>query len=318
MNEAHDQAKRLRELVQEAAGMGNMHNGKEAMTARVIAVASGKGGVGKSNFSVNLAVQMRKLDKRVVIIDADFGLANVEILFGIPPMNTVSDVLNGKMDIEDALTVGPMGVLFLSGGTGMNALGDLNESQVARLVDGFLKLDTMTDFIIIDTRAGVNRTVLNMIKAATETIIITTPDPTAIADAYALIKSIKTQGTGISSIKLVVNCCGTKTEASDVFEKLNGVSTRFLGINLAFLGYVPTDPQLVKAVRSQRPVSMMYPNADSSERFRYIALDFLEMESEKRNSIQQFVLKMLGKFRDTNPKPGDVACILNNLEAAAE
>jgi flagellar biosynthesis protein FlhG len=300
MNESHDQAQRLRELVLQATEIGGKRKAKENMSARVIAVASGKGGVGKSNFSINLAVQMHKLGKRVVIIDADFGLANVEILFGVPPRHTVNDVLSGMVEIEDALTEGPLGVLFLSGGTGMSALADLNESQIARLIDSFLKLDAIADFIIIDTRAGVSRAVINMIKAATETVVVTTPDPTAIADAYALIKSAKTQGTGVSSMKLVVNCCGTEDEGNDVFEKLNGVSSRFLGIRLSFLGHIPTDPQLVKAVRSHKAVSIAFPNAESSIRFREITDNLLEIEHEKKNSIHQFIMKMLGKFRDTN------------------
>jgi flagellar biosynthesis protein FlhG len=269
------------------------------MSARVYAVASGKGGVGKSNFSINLAIQMRMLDKRVIIIDADFGLANIEILFGVPPKHNVQDVLNGKVTIEEALTEGPLGVLFLSGGTGMTALSDLSDAQIARLTDSFLKLDALADYIIIDTRAGISRAVLGFIKAAADTVVVTTPDPTAIADAYALIKAVKTQATGINNLKMVVNCAGSEHEAADVFEKLNGVSSRFLGIRLTFLGFIPHDPQLIKAVRSQKAVSIMFPSADSTDKFKQICAALLELQVEKKNSIQNFILKLIGRIRDS-------------------
>ncbi|MCL2199609.1 MAG: MinD/ParA family protein [Defluviitaleaceae bacterium] len=292
-----DQAKRLRELMMQNPGLDPQPaRQKTSMTARVIAVASGKGGVGKSNFSINLAIQMRKLGKRVVVIDADFGLANVEILLGVSPKHTVADVLNGNVDMESALTIGPMGCMFLSGGSGMAALTDLNDSQLSRLTDGFLRLDDMVDFIIIDTRAGISNAVTNFIQAASDTIVVTTPDPTAIADAYALIKSIKTTMPDVGVLKLVVNCAVNDAEAQDVFEKLNGVSARFLGIKLILLGCIPFDSYLVRAVRKQKPVSIQYPFAESANRYTDICANLLEMEAGRKNNIQNFVMKFIGRF----------------------
>ena len=287
-----DQAKRLRELMQHS----KPEQPKEQMNARVIAVASGKGGVGKSNFSTNLAIQMRKVGKRVVIIDADFGLANVEILMGISPKHNVLDVLNGKIDMEAALTPGPAGCMVLSGGAGMSALPEMTDSQIMRLTDGFLQLDNLTDFIIIDTRAGLSNVVINFIKAASDTVVVTTPDPTAIADAYALIKSIKGAMPEVDELKLVINCVENDEEVTEVFEKLNGVSKRFLNINLALLGGIAYDQYLVKAVRKQRPVSLMYPYADSSNKFAEICAALLDMKLEKKSSVQNFVLKLIGRF----------------------
>ncbi|MCL2216050.1 MAG: MinD/ParA family protein [Defluviitaleaceae bacterium] len=293
-----DQAKRLRELMRQRAYATayTPDEPKSVMTARVIAVASGKGGVGKSNFATNLAIQIRKLGKRVVIIDADFGLANVEILLGVTPKHSVMDVLNGNVDMEVALTTGPLGCMFLSGGSGMSALSDLTDSQIARLTDGFLRLDDLTDFIIIDTRAGLSNAVINFIKAAAETIVVTTPDPTAIADAYALIKSVKTSMPEMQQLQMVVNCAINDIEAQEVFEKLNGVSTRFLGIKLILLGCIPYDSFLVRAVRKQQPVSIIFPYAQSTMRFSNICAKLLEMQVEKKNSIQNFVLKLIGRF----------------------
>ncbi|MCL2386286.1 MAG: MinD/ParA family protein [Defluviitaleaceae bacterium] len=292
-----DQAKRLRELMLQKNSDPPEHDeSKSTMNAQVIAIASGKGGVGKSNFSINMAIQMRKLGKRVVIIDADFGLANVEILLGIVPKHTVADVINGVVDIEAALTTGPLGCMFLSGGSGMSALTDLTDNQILRLTDGFLRLDALADYIIIDTRAGLSNAVTNFIKAASDTIVVTTPDPTAIADAYALIKSVKATMPDVGVLKLVVNCAVNESEANDVYDKLNGVSARFLGIKLLFLGCIPFDSYLVRAVRKQKPVSIQYPFAESANKYSEICAKLLKLETGKKSNIQNFVLKLIGRF----------------------
>jgi len=291
-----DQARRLRELIQQRGATMQEEPQKSEMKARVIAVASGKGGVGKSNFSTNIAIQMSKLGKRVVIIDADFGLSNIEILMGIHPKYNVADVINGAVDMSAALTVGSMGCMLLSGGTGLSALHDITDNQLLRLTDGFLQLDDLADCIIIDTRAGLSNAVINFIKAATDTIVVTTPDPTAIADAYSLIKSIKATIPDAKELKLVVNCVDDETEAMEVYEKLSGVSKRFLQLPISFLGFVPYDTMLVKAVRRQQPVSILHPYADSTARFADICAKILEVQVEKKSSIQNFVLKFIGKF----------------------
>ncbi|MCL2203228.1 MAG: MinD/ParA family protein [Defluviitaleaceae bacterium] len=290
-----DQAKTLRDLVlqrrQEEAP-------RPTMSARVYAVASGKGGVGKSNFVTNLAVCMRKMGKRVVIIDADFGLANIEILLGIHPKHTVADVLHGTASIEMALTKGPLDIMFLSGGTGMLNLHEMSDKQLAQLTAGFIKLDDLADCIIIDTRAGLSNAVVNFIKAADETVIITTPDPTAIADAYALIKSIRNTAPHITELKLIVNCADSDAEAEEVQEKLSGVCERFLGIKLVPLGTIPYDTYLARAVRKQKPVTMAYPSSDSAKRINDISNDLLQVMAEKKNSIYSFVLKLIGRFNN--------------------
>ena len=292
-----DQAKRLRELMQHrTATQPPEENPKSLMHARVIAIASGKGGVGKSNFATNLAIQMRKLNKRVVILDADFGLSNVEILMGISPKFNVMDVLNGKVDMEGALTPGPMGSMILSGGVGMSVLPDMTDNQILRLIDGFIQLDSLTDYIIVDTRAGVSNVVINFIKAAEDSIVVTTPDPTAIADAYALIKSVRSSIPDIRELKLVVNCATSKDEVNEVFDKLSGVSNQFLNIRLVLLGGIEFDQSLIKAVRKQKPVSLMFPYAESSNSFEEICARLLEMKVEKKNSIQNFVFKLIGRF----------------------
>ena len=290
-----DQAERLREFVNERnAGDAKAERG---MNARVIAVASGKGGVGKSNFAANLGIEMCKHGKRVVIIDADFGLANIEILMGVAPRHSVSDVLGGRVSMEAALTVGPMGCSFLSGGSGIAALSELSDAQLARLTNGFLSLDSMTDCIIIDTRAGLSNAVINFIVAAEDTIIVTTPDPTAIADAYALMKAVKKSMPGIGEMSIVVNCAMSAEEAQDVHLKLSAVSKRFLGIELRLLGVVPYDPYLVRAVRKQRPVSVLYPSSKCASSIGEICAVLLSMETSKKGSIQGFVMRLIGRLK---------------------
>jgi flagellar biosynthesis protein FlhG len=186
--------------------------------------------------------------------------------------------------------------MFLSGGSGMAALTELTDNQILRLTDGFLQLDVLTDFIIIDTRAGLSNAVTNFIRAASDTIVVTTPDPTAIADAYALIKSIKASMPDMGQLKLVVNCAVSDAEATEVYEKLNGVSARFLGIKLLFLGCIPFDSYLVRAVRKQKPVSIQFPFAESAGRYGQICANLLQIEVGAKNNIQNFVLKLIGRF----------------------
>jgi flagellar biosynthesis protein FlhG len=214
---------------------------------------------------------------------------------GVHPKHTVADVLNGTVDIEKALTKGPLDIMFLSGGTGMLNFSDMSDKQLAQLTAGFIKIDDLADCIIIDTRAGLSNAVLNFIKAADETVIITTPDPTAIADAYALIKSIRNTAPGITELKLVVNCADSEAEAEEVQEKLSGVCERFLGIKLIPLGTIPYDTYLARAVRRQKPVTLAYPSSDSAKSISEISNALLQVTKEAKNSIYSFVLKLIGR-----------------------
>ena len=176
-------------------------------------------------------------------------------------------------------------------------LSEISDKQLAQLTAGFITLDGMADCIIIDTRAGLSNAVVDFIKAADETVIITTPDPTAIADAYALIKSIRNTSPHIREMKLIVNCADSYAEAEEVQEKLAGVCERFLGIKLSPLGTILYDTYLARAVRKQQPVSIAYPNADASKSIDAIAKELLHVNAEKKNSIYSFVLKLIGRSK---------------------
>ena len=308
----NDQAERLRDLVQRHKELTepldilevrkqelNLPTSpKPSVNARVIAVTSGKGGVGKTNVSINLAIYMRKQHKRIVLLDTDFGLANVEVLFGVNPKYNFGDVLSELITIDSAMTVGPMGINFLSGGSGLTALSNISEQQMSVLIDSFSYLDETADVVIIDTGAGVSKTVVNFVKAAGEAIVVTTPDPTSVTDAYALIKTVKDscEAEELPSFKLVVNRVESPSEGVDVYQKLGGVCGRFLGITLASLGNIPSDPHLVKAVKHQQPVSLMFPNSESSRCFEAIANKLLEIkDTEKKSGLKNFIFKLTGR-----------------------
>jgi len=268
-----DQAEKLRNVFR----MQYEENLRPDVLARVITVASGKGGVGKTNFAVNLALALNRLGKRVVVIDADFGLANIELIFGCTPRYTLADVFAGERDIDEIVSDGPMGVKFISGGMGLKSFNQITEIQMKHLLRSFTRLDKISDIVIIDTGAGISRSVVDFVKASKETIVITTPEPTSIADAYALLKS----ASGISDtaiFKLVVNKADNVSECDEAAKRIRMVSRRFLGIEVEYLGFIPNDQYLVKAVKKQEAVSLSYPAAPFSKAVRSIA-EALVMET---------------------------------------
>ena len=265
-----DQADNLRNLINK--NNLEQRNKKIELSSRVITVTSGKGGVGKTNFSLNLAIQFSKFNKKVVIIDADFGLANIEVLFGILPKYNLADVLRGERDVEEVLTDGPMGIKFISGGSGLKELSNITEKQLNYFINNFSYLDAISDIIIIDTGAGISRSVVNFIKASDETIIVTTPEPTSVTDAYALIKTIKEENHGTTpDFKVVVNRVDDEEEGDEIFNKISRASSKFLGIPLQNLGYIPYDKFLVKAVKHQQPATICFPNCEFTKSIEKIS-----------------------------------------------
>ena len=295
-------------MVDQANKLRDMFSAKEVIqpkeiSSRVITISSGKGGVGKTNFAVNLAIELCKHNKRVVLIDADLGLANVEVLFGIIPRYSLADMLNGTRTVDEILTDGPMGIKFISGGSGLKELVNVTDKHLNRILENFQYLDSISDVIIIDTGAGVSNVVTNFIRASSETIIVTTPEPTSITDAYALIKAIKTgevEGESLPEFKLIVNRVDTTREGEEIFQKLSKVSEKFLGVKLECLGFIPMDPLLIKAVKRQQPVSVCYPNAEFTESIRAITLSLLNIKSaagtDAKVGIKSFIKRLVKVF----------------------
>lgn len=267
-----DQAQNLRNIVKAQQVQVNK-------SARLLTITSGKGGVGKSSTAVNLAVQFRKLGYRVLIFDADFGLANVEVMFGVFPEYNLSDVVFRNKKIEEIITRGPMDIGFISGGSGIAELSNLSKENVRFLASKLMQLDTMFDIIIVDTGAGISDTVMEFVKCSKEVIVVTTPEPTSITDFYSLLKALKRSpdfDSESTTIKVLANKVNGAEEARELYLKVNSVVSKFLGIKLEFLGLIPNDSHVSKAIMQQKPVSIIDENAKSSKAYEKIAKGLLE------------------------------------------
>lgn len=261
-----DQAERLRNIIKQ-------QNIKKHL-ARVITITSGKGGVGKSNVSVNLAIQLSRLGKRVVILDADFGLANVEVMLGLRPKYNLADMMFHGKSVQEILTPGPEEIGFISGGSGIMELVNLNKDQIQSLVTTMYDLDQVADIVLIDTGAGISDAVIDLVMCSTEVLLVATPEPTSITDAYALLKTMRRQASFDSdqmTIRMIANRVQSYEESKELYYKLNTVSRKFLQMDMEYMGAIPEDIKLQNAVRKQQPVSTAFPDAPASRALMELA-----------------------------------------------
>ncbi|MEL1134277.1 MinD/ParA family protein [Desulfitobacterium sp. THU1] len=259
----NDQAKVLKRLA-------SRHKLESKQSLRVLAVTSGKGGVGKTNFSVNLGLALIDLGYRVILLDGDLGLANLDIACGVTPRYTLEHLLSGEKEIEEILISGPKGIGILPGGSGVQDLANIERERLEEVVRNLGRLEGLADIIIIDTGAGLGHTVLNFLKAADDIILITTPEPTALTDAYGLLKALQ-QVRSNFSVNVVVNRVQKESDAKDTYERLESASYRFLNISLTLLGWVYEDAAVGKSVMRQEPVSISYPQSSASQCIQWIA-----------------------------------------------
>ena len=268
-----DQAEQLRNIIKA--------NNVQRPVARVITVTSGKGGVGKSNTAINLAIQFKKMGQRVIILDADFGLANIEIMFGAVPKHNLCDLIYQGKNITEIITWGPMEVGFISGGSGIAGLSNLSREYLTYIIQNLAQLDAIADVIIVDTGAGIADAVLEFLVASGEIILVTTPEPTSITDSYSLLKALKRHprfSEKDSQIKIIANKVDSAGEGQALFNKLNAVVARYLKLPILYLGAVPQDSQLSKAVMQQMPVSLQAPTAKSALAYEAIAAKLMNRE----------------------------------------
>lgn len=261
---------------------------------RTIAVASGKGGVGKTNIVVNLAVALARRGKRVIVLDADLGLANVDTLLGLHPRATLRHVLLGECELGDVLVPGPAGIQVVPAASGFEELTRLSEVQALHLLGQFDRLEGTFDVLLIDTAAGISSNVLLFSVAAQETLVVLTPEPTSLTDAYALVKVLSTRYAE-RSFGVLVNMVRDAQEATRTFAHLAQVADRFLRVDLHYQGWLPWDRQLTEAVRRQRTMLDFAPGASVTRAFETVADQLLAapLRTEPKGALQLFFRRLV-------------------------
>jgi flagellar biosynthesis protein FlhG len=294
-----DQADTLRQMARTAKSKQNSDAAAAAgLTAqqgiRVISVTSGKGGVGKSNVVSNLAIALSAQGKKVLLIDADLGLGNLDVLLGLSPVYNLNHVLNGDKSVLDILIDGPAGIKIIPAGTGVQELTSLGQHEKLKLLDELDMLEEQFDILIIDTEAGISENVTYFTVAAQEIFVVVTPEPTSITDAYALIKLLATRYSE-HHFKVLVNMAKDSEDALEVFRKLANVAGRFLDISLDYLGCVVKDEKVVDAVKRQKAVTELFPDSEAAQCFTTIAKRVIEnkLQSRVKGNIQFFFRRML-------------------------
>lgn len=241
---------------------------------RVVAVASGKGGVGKTNIAANLAVALGRQGVRVLAVDADLGLANLDIVMGLAPTHTSADLVRGDVEIEDVLLPGPTNVWLLPGSSGAYDLANLSDVPRRDLMSAIDTLDERFDAVVIDTGAGIGHNTVSFASAAQDIVLVVTPEPTSVADAYGLLKALSSH-YAVRRAKVLASLVTSSSEGPQVFERLTTLCERFLDVHLEYLGAVPFDPCVGRAVMRGEPVSVAYPSSEVATAFDEIADRFL-------------------------------------------
>ncbi len=288
-----DQAETLRALNSgaEAARPTQTKNGH---TTRVFSITSGKGGVGKTACVVNLAVMLSRLGKRVLILDADLGLANIDVVLGLAPKYNLNHFFNNEQDLAGILIDGPHGIKILPAGSGIQNFTRLDSGQKMRLLDALDTMHNDFDVVLIDTEAGISENVTYFNTAAQDILVVTTPEPTAITDAYALMKLLSTRYHE-KNFSLIVNFIRGEHEALDVFRKLTMVANRYLDISIDYFGSIPMDRQMTESIRQQQPIVDLCPSSRISSAFETLARAIAKEPKhlEPKGSIQFFWKKLL-------------------------
>lgn len=274
-----DQADRLRELISQQLAATKAPESSAPDTpsglattsnARVIVVTSGKGGVGKTNVTVNLALALAKRGKKTILFDADLGMANVDVIMGVSPKANLADVINNRKSMEEILHPYNEFLEIVPGGSGIHELADLDQPALDRFVAKLKELEHRADYILVDTGAGISRTVLNFVLAASEVLLVTTPEPTAITDAYGLIKALD-QHNPAARVQLLINMAESELEARAVAQKLIMIVNRFLDIEVSYLTCLERDPNISRSVLQQQPFSVAFPYGPSTRRIAMLA-----------------------------------------------
>lgn len=282
-----DQAESLRKLV-------STDDADKKNSTKIITVTSGKGGVGKSNFVVNLGICLQNKGKKVLIFDADLGMGNDDVLMGLYPKYNIFDIIFTEKKIQDIIIEGPSGVSLIPAGSGLNKVQELKKEERELFLNKLEGLDEF-DYILMDTGAGVSRDILAFISASEDLIIITTPEPTSLTDAYSLLKA--TDHFRLKSeAKIIVNKAFTKKEGEETYCRFERAVTTFLKINVSYLGCILDDRKLVQSVRAQKPFVILYPNCSASKDVENIAIKIIGEKASASNGATGVFKKLFNIF----------------------
>ena len=298
-----DQASKLRKMFPGSKEGKDSEDDKhepppEVERSRIISVASGKGGVGKTNITVNIGLALQDMGKDVLILDADMGMANVDVILGLTARYHLGHILKGKCQLEDALITGPKGLTVLPGASGIDEFTDIDIGEVKKLLDLSTAIESSYDFILIDIGAGIHSGVVNFIRAADEIMVVLTPEPTAVMDAYSLLKVLSDYSVA-SRLDLIVNQVESKGEGEDVTGRMENAIDEYLDMNVDTSAVVPYDDVLRKAVKKQKPLMELYPSSKAGRAFKRIAELLVSGKVEDTSrGMKGFVYRMLGFFRN--------------------
>ncbi|MDR7856250.1 MinD/ParA family protein [Tissierella sp.] len=295
-----DQADKLRKIMNTNIIKDEENLNKENK-AKVISISSGKGGVGKTNFAINFSISLSRLNYKVVIIDADIGLSNIEILAGVNMNYTLADIVLSDKTIFDIMGNGPEGIKIISGGSGLKELKLFDNDNILKLMKEIENLQSTVDYIIIDTGAGISPAVTDFIMTSSELIVVCTPDPTSLMDSYTLIKSvIHTEYKG--HISVVTNLVSGRNEGKEIYTKLSNTSNNFLGVQVDYLGYIERNELVTQGIRNQIPFTVSHPNSPISKRINTMAMNFLDNQALVKKDIK---LSFAKKIFDIFSRRGD-------------
>jgi flagellar biosynthesis protein FlhG len=275
-------------------------NGLRKMTSavprpvKVIAVASGKGGVGKTNITVNLGVALATQGKQVLLLDADLGLANIDVMLGLHPQYNLQHVLNGSKTLAEIIVEGPAGLKIIPAASGVQKMAELSPAEHAGMIQAFSEMDQHIDVLLIDSAAGIADSVVSFTRAAQEVIVVVCDEPASITDAYAFIKLLSREYK-VDHFHIIANMCRTIQEGRELFNKISMVCDRFLEVNLDFMGIVPFDEDLRRAVKKQRAVVEYLPRSKSAVAFTHLAkkIEFWPVQKQPRGNMEFFVERLI-------------------------
>ena len=296
-----NQAATLKKWKENGSGTERLRDGfvkasEPSQNPRVMCFSSGKGGVGKTSMVTNIGLAMARLGKKVMILDADLGLANVDVILGLSPRYTIKHLFSGEKTLDEIMVQGPEGIQILPSGSGVPELVNLSEGEKLTLLSEMERVESPPDVMLIDTAAGIADNVLYFNIAAMQRVVVVTPEPTSITDAYALIKVLSARHQ-VKDFMILVNWVKNEQEARKVYKQLAAVADRFLGLlRLVYIGYVPRDTAISRAVRQQKPALELYPDSKACVQFVKVAENILESEVSNGDdgNIKFFWKQLLG------------------------